>query len=523
LPRVPDKKINMRNSFFLPLALLAAAPLAAQIKVQTLQPTRLSIFKNGTYFVKREATVTVEGQSFYTPAPQNVLLGTYWLMVGREAGLQSVALKKDTLKIQEPARSMIQYLTANIGKDIALLRHTNGAEPAKVSGKLLAFDGDAIVLRLSDGKTWVGDVDDFNELLLGNNSNEEYKGLQVSDVAKVTLQKPVNSTTAATLSLEKGVQWFPSYLLRILNDKEARLEMKATIVNGSNSFANTAVDIIIGNPELFFGQQLDPACSNYLNGTLLSGRSANMQLMTNYNQVAGGVNDRYEGDSEESGELPDNSKDGEKMEDLYYYQLGNLTLEPYSRMIVPVLSATVGYEDVYTADLGINSPELGRSKPLEVFHGYRIANGTNAPFTTGSVWVLNQKEQPLAQAQLKYTPIKGSTEITLSKALDVTIKNEEQETKREANARALGYGNNYDRVTYSGKLQFANLQPKTIKLRIKKQLSGNLLKTSLPGNAQKLKDDDSINSITQLEWEIVLEPGAKKEISYEYQTYKAAR
>jgi hypothetical protein len=512
----------MRIHTLLPLALLATTPLAAQVRVQPLQPTRLAIFKNGTCFVKREATVTVEGQVFYIPAPSNVLLGTYWLMTGREAGLQSVAIKRDTLKVEKPATDKAGYLRGNIGKDITLLRHTNGIEMAKVSGKLLAFDGDAMVLQLADGKTWVGDKDHFNELLLGSNANGQYQGQKLSDVAKVTVQKPVASTTAATLSLERGLQWYPSYLLRIINDKEAKLDMKATIINGSNTFTNTAVDIIIGNPELFFGQQLDPACGVYMSATLLSGGTqqvTNMRTQAISNNMA----ENEESDADGDTDLPDDTKGGEKMEDLYYYQLGNLTLEPDTRLVVPVLSATIAYEDIYTADLGINSPELSRSNPLDVFHGYRINNNTAAPFTTGSVWVLNQKEQPLAQAQLKYTPIKSSTEITLSKALDVSIKNEELETKREANARALGYGNNYDRVSYSGKLLVVNQQQKKITLRIKKYVLGSLLKSSLPGNVKKLKEDDSINTTTLLEWELVLEPGAKKEISYDYQAFKAAR
>jgi hypothetical protein len=515
----------MRYGIVTILALLAMAPLTAQVTVQPLQPTRLAIFKNGTCFVKREATVTVDGQVFYIPAPNNVLLGTYWLMTGREAGLQSVAIKKDTLKVEKSATDKVGYLRSNIGKEITLLRYTNGIEMARVSGKLLAFDGDAMVLQLTDGKTWVGDKDYFNELLLGSNAIGKYEGQKVSDVAKVTVQKPVPSTAAATLSLERGLQWHPAYLMRIINDKEAKLDMKATIINGSNAFTNTAVDIIIGNPELFFGQQLDPACSNYIGSSLLSGGRMDNVRVTNMSTqaISNNMADNEESDEDDPTDLPDDTKGGEKMEDLYYYQLGNLTLEPDTRLLVPVLSATIGYEDIYTADLGINSPELSRSNPLDVFHGYRISNNTAAPFTTGSVWVLNQKEQPLAQAQLKYTPTKASTEITLSKALDVSIKNEELETKREANARALGYGNNYDRVSYSGKLLVSNLQQKKITLRIKKYVSGTLLKSSLPGNVKKLKEEDSINATTLLEWELVLEPGAKKEISYDYQTFKAAR
>lgn len=512
----------MRYCIAIICSLLALGQLSAQKTVQPLQPIRLSIFKNGTFFVKREATVTVNNQQFYIPAPQNVLLGTYWVMTGKEAPLHSIVIKSDSFRVKKPANTLYNYLEANVGKEITLHRHTNNADLAKVSGKLLSFDkrSEVLTLQTNDGKTWVASADDFQELVMGSNLESRYWADSIADVAKVTLQKPVAKTPVATLSLEKGIQWFPAYLLRINNAKEAQLEMKATIVNGSTAFNNTAVDIIIGSPEMFYGKQLDPVSSNYLSGDLLeSQRMDNMQMMANYKRGAGDY--RYNPSDDGSNEETEN-KDGEKLEDLYYYQLGNLDLEPYARVVVPVLSSNITYEDIYTADLGTNSASFDDKKVLDVFHGYRINNNTTAPFTTGSVLVINQQEKPLAQAQLKYTAVKGSAEITLSKAIDVQLKNEEVETKREENARTAGYNSRYDKVAYSGKISVVNLQNKKITLRIRKELTGVYLKTNTAGSNKKIKDDGSINPTTLLEWEISIEPGGKKEIAYEYFGYKAA-
>lgn len=502
-------------------AMLVLGPLSAQKTVQLLQPTRLSIFKNGTFFIQREASITVNNQQFYIPAPQNVLLGTYWVMAGKEAPLHSIVVKSDSFRIKKPASTLYHYLEANLGKEITLHRHTNNAELAKVSGKLLAFnkESDLLTVQTNDGKTWVASAADFNELVMGGNTDNQYWADSITDIAKVILQKPVAKTQVATLSLEKGIQWYPSYLLRINNAKEAQLEMKATIINSATAFTNTLVDIIIGSPEMFYGKQLDPVCSNYLSGDLLENqRMDNMQMMANFKRGAGDF--AYSELNDGAIDQPEN-KDGEKLEDLYYYQLGKLDLESFARVVVPILATDIAYEDIYTADLGSNSASFDTKKVLDVFHGYRINNNTVAPFTTGSVLIVNQQEQPMAQAQLKYTPVKGSAEITLSKAIDVQLKNEEVEIKREENARTAGYNSRYDKVTYSGKISVVNLQNKKITLRIRKELTGVFLKTNTAGSNKKIKDDGSINPTSLLEWELSIEPGGKKEITYDYFGYKS--
>jgi hypothetical protein len=512
------------------MLLLAAGGASAQKKVQELQPVRLSVFKNGTCFVKREGPVTVSGQTFYIQAPQNVLLGTYWLGVGKEASVHSIVVKSDTFRIQHPATSLGDYLRANIGKEVVLYRHTESGNTAKIAGKVISYDADKewLKLRTEDKKLLVVASGDYDELAMDENTESKYWCDSITPTAKVNLNKAVDNTMATTLSLEKGILWYPSYLLRIVNDKEAKLEMKATIFNTGTSFKNTLVDIVIGNPEMFYGKDLDPVCADYLSGVLLSSaRYDNSRLSNSVNGNYSGLfsqsrGDAGGGDADDEGDLPD-AKDGEKLEDLYYYQLGMLSLEQDARVIVPVLSATVNYQDIYTADLDSKSGDFDENKILDVFHGYRIGNNTTAPFTTGSVLVVNQKELPMAQAQLKYTSVKGNAEIRLSKALDVQLKNDELETKRDANAKSFGYNSFYDKVTYTGKIGIVNMQNKKITIRVKKTLTGIVLKMDNNGTGKKIKDDGGARPTTLITWEVTLEPGAKKELAYDYYTYKNER
>lgn len=498
----------------------------AQKKVQPLQPARISVFKNGTYFIKREATVTVNDQTFYIPAPENVLLGTYWLAVSKEAPLHSVVIKTDTLKIDRNADHLYGYLMANIGEPVTLLGTTyQNGEQKKLSGRLLEFNSTNFTIKvaLSNGNIVIANATDFNQLELNGKSAGKFTGDSITSVAKVNLTKPVNKTMASTISLEKGIQWYPSYLFTPINDKEAKLEMKATIANGNTDFINTPVDIIIGNPEMFYGKQLDPVCTGYFNETVLNNRYDNNIMQLNYASLANtntwspsvnaGIANTEADDTEED------QKEGQKSEDLYYYQLGNIDLERNARVIVPVFTASVNYSEIYTADLAENSTEATEDNPVEVYHVYNINNSTAAPFTTGAVFVLSQQSQPFAQSKINYTPVKGNAEIRLSKAIDVQVKNEEEEIKREKVISALKTTYETNKITFNGTLKLSNYQAKTITIKVTKKIDGVVLmadnggKYKKPKNTSNRKKDNS-----SAEWEITLLAGASIQLSYQYYT-----
>ncbi len=503
----------------LPLLLLLATAAQAQKQVQPLQPVKLSVFKNGTFFVKREAAVTVNNQVFYIPAPQNVLLGTYWLAVGKEAGLHSIAVKPDTFRIQRTMKVKEDYLESSIGKQIVLYRHTANTETVKLAGTLLSYDRISKLLRLktTDKRTVITNADLYAELEIADGGTEWWTD-SVATTAKVVVNKPLGSTTAATISLEKGIQWFPSYLLRIVNDKEARLEMKATLVNSSEHYLNTPVDIIIGNPEMFFGNQLDPACLQYFSEELFSrSSSVSPMQMQAVNNLSGRVGMGDMG----SGEADSDGKEGEQFEDLYYYKLGVQNLEKDARVMVPVLSTTVSYQDIYTAELDIHSTGADERKPLEAYHSYRIVNNTAAPLTSGAMLVMNQTEQPVAQSLLHYTPVKGTAEVRLSKALNLQLKNEEAEIKREKVPVSGNYNTFREKIMVRGTIQVVNFQSKKVTVRVGKALEGIVLKMSDNGKAGKITNaDEEEDTISRMQWEVELEPGGKKIISYEYYSIK---
>ncbi len=503
--------------------LISISSLAfTQKKVQTLQPARLGIFKNGTCFVKREGMVSVAEKNFYIKAPDKVLMGTYWVMTGKESSIHSIVIKTDTFKVTHAAKSLSDFLETSIGQNITLYGNAVNTDLRKLSGKLLAYDKETMMLKMAvtTGKTIITDARDFDWFETGANPNQTILVDSIIPVAKVKLNKPVDNILASTISLERGTQWFPSYLFTIINDKEAKLELKATIANGETEYRNMPVDIIIGSPEMFYANTLDPACIDYLTESLSDSRYDNNGLASNavqynlstaaYFSTGADAGNSYTWEDKE-----EQQKDGQKLEDLYYYQLGVLDLEKNSRTIVPVMSINIAYTEIYTVDIPLIAPSADDDEhSIQAYHSYLITNNSNAPLTTGAALVLNQTGQPLSQAQLTYTPVKGSSEMQLSKAIDVQVKNEEEETTREKSTIKKTSSLYYEKVTTTGTVTITNYKDKKVKIRITKLIGGTFSTASNNGKARKNR------TANEVYWEVEVEAGAKLNVSYEYYLLK---
>ncbi|MES2847679.1 MAG: hypothetical protein V4685_01375 [Bacteroidota bacterium] len=511
----------MKKFLYVSAMLFLHLQAMAQKQVQALTPTKISVFKNGTYFIRREAVVDLKDNVFYIPAPQNVLMGTWWLAAAKETPIHSIVVKADTIKTEREANDLYGYLQANIGSDITLSTFSFNLPAGKViTGKLLQFNPATKMVKIAqpDGNIIIANAADFRTLETNNKSSSKFLGDSIAGIAKVTVSKPATSVAASTISLETGIQWFPSYLFTPINDKEARLEMKATITNSNSDIKNTSVDIIIGNPEMFYGKQLDPACYNYFAEKIVTRAYDNNYMSMNAasfsNQAIGRLKsverDSYGGSDD------DDQKEGQKSDDLYYYQLGSIDLEQNAKVIVPVNSNTVMYSELYTVSLDENSTDDDDYIP-EVYHNYRINNSTVAPFTTGSIFVLNKEGQPVSQSKIDYTPLKGSTEIRLAKAIDVQAKNTEEEIKREK----VYVNNTYtDKITYKGNIKLTNYQTKTITVKINKKVDGVTFDAGLTGKYKKSKPIHSYKKNGSIiEWEINMKPGESTDLAYQYYSF----
>jgi len=132
--------------------------------------------------------------------------------------------------------------------------------------------------------------------------------------------------------------------------------------------------------------------------------------------------------------------------------------------------------------------------------------------------VVNQKEQFLAQDLLKYTPVGGSVDIKLSKAIDIVMRNAEEETLRTDQAKKVGKVN-YGRVVIKGTINLNNFQNKEVTVVIKKNVNGSVLSQSDGAKTTKGISYIEQNPNSTIAWEVKLGVNSKKVLTYEYEVF----
>jgi hypothetical protein len=160
--------------------------------------------------------------------------------------------------------------------------------------------------------------------------------------------------------------------------------------------------------------------------------------------------------------------------------------------------------------------EQQEEKNFDVFHSIELKNTTNVPFTTASVMVMNEKEQFVAQDELKYTPAGASTTVRLSKAVDIIMKNAEEEKNREDNAKKIGK-TVYSKVFLKGTVNIDNYQDKEVTVTITKTINGTVTEVKDGGKVAKKNPYSNINPQSEIKWEVKLASNQKKTLTYDYE------
>lgn len=512
-------------SLFLLSLLCLCGFVQAQLTLPELKPARVAVFKNGTYFIKREADVSVTNRQAFIPPPNEVLMGTYWITVGKNTELRSASVFADSIKTTRKVLDVEDVLINSKGKTVTI-RRLMGQTIREYTGVVLDyFTGtDYVKLQLPDGKVLTMKINNTEEVVSdATTATSEIKTESARFVNRLSLAQDVPRTNVATIGLEKGMAWVPGYLFRVINDKEARLEMKATIVNDGEALKQLPVDIVVGSPSMFYGMQMDPVVGDYLDDLLDDRRDNGRIQMQLYNTNAVSQARSYSPDIEEASET---TAEGEKSQDLYYFKLGIMDIEARSKTIIPVFGQNITYKDVYEITIPFKEQETyykssiyQEDKPLEIYHSFRFTNTGKSPLTTGSMFVLDEKENMLAQDELKYTPTGAEGVIRLSKAIDVQARNDEEVTDVQENAKRLNKVS-YNKATLKGQIKLVNFQQKKIKISVTKYVNGETTNISNNGTSLKVKmNSDALNPTSKITWEVELNPGEQQTITYSYSLY----
>ena len=181
------------------------------------------------------------------------------------------------------------------------------------------------------------------------------------------------------------------------------------------------------------------------------------------------------------------------------------------------------YRDVYTLDIAREPPadSYGRPAPSpladKVWHSIRLENPTKLPWTTAPALVF-ANGRPMAQETLHYTPALGETLLRLTVANNVIAERSEVELSRQREAtRRFGY--TWDSVTIEGSVELRNFKDTAVSVILTKEIEGEATPATGLRVTRRATEPRAVNPIESLQWEIPLQPGQKKTITYQYKVY----
>lgn len=348
--------------------------------------------------------------------------------------------------------------------------------------------------------------------------------------------------------LAKGLRWIPSYRLQLLKEGQARLQLQGSIINDVTDLKDSRLHLVVGVPHFVQQDALSPLSlqtawtrlSSYF--AAAQGRQQDLYSNALMSQAvvtgpAGPAGPR--GDEGGTEALP---VTGEAVEELFFYQVPDLTLKRGSRAAVTIFDAPVAYEDVYLLNIVDDAnyayrlwwPHYDRSQEQhrtpeqealfreslspKVWHALRLKNATSNPWTTAPA-LLVRDWQPIAQSMMLYTPIGGSMDLTTTVAPDISSGRSDQEVGRKQRALSVS-GTNYDQLTIRGELKLSNHKSKAVHLVVTRQFEGAVTESSDAGKAGRLAEyARGLNPTTQIVWDLTVAAGTEKTLTYSYTVY----
>ena len=498
-------------------------------------PTKsVSVFKNGTAFVIRSGQVTPQDGSYrikseYLPP---ALFGTVWL-TSPDKNLGAVSTFVDTTEKEIMASDYFTSAKENIGKKASFLLKGSKEQDESVSGTIRDARDQMIAIESAEG--WILlPASDIKRIQYQEKPDLTFTRKDAERLMQIDFTSAKPKQTVDFMYLRQGLSWYPQYRIDLTGDDKATLTFRAELANDAEDIDNSEVNFVVGIPNFLFSNMQDPlfnfgSMRPYIDD--FAPRNANQNFLQYRADMAQSFSNviSYESAAGDPAGLPAPVEvEGESQEDLFYYSINGVTLPKGGRAMYTVFSREVEVEHIYESQLPANTMNSNsylteaRTLPEPVLHRLKIMNGSTQPFTTGAAMVFrteNGRARPISQDKINYTPAGGKTFLTMTNASDVEVRHKENETTRVANAKRENKVQ-YDLVTVSGEVTVKNHKASDIRLDVRRTLTGELKKTNPEWLLSKrVNFNSSLNSITDVCWELKLKAGEELTIKYEYEIY----
>lgn len=522
----------------------------AQITIE-----KAALFKNGLGFFTLSALLPPDTSTVrlgQIPVPS---FGTLWVDYPPEVKVRSLVSSMEELEEAVPVQNLGQLLQSNVGRRVIL--RTGPGEQDVVEGTLTAAppeptapegpnpyimdyrrpesrytpgaaSGNVFLIQTEQGIVAVnaGSVlrADFGEGDVTRTTSAKRKRPSI----RMELERPSGGERISVSYLAKGITWAPSYRIDLSDPETARFSAQALVINEVADLDRVQLDLVTGFPNIIFGEVPSPMAmsqnlADFLNA-LTGGRVEERRGVTA--QQAWFVSNAASYDYNLAGAPPlpgySSAADGLVSEDLFLYPVGDFTLKKGETAWVPLFTAQMPYQHVYTWKVGDSFESRGEGRPEgknmeEVWHSCRLVNNLKMPLTTAAAEFV--KDGAFAGQDVCYYTAPGAeTTIHINKALNIKAEQSEIEVARTRNAGSYGH-REYDAVTVRGELKLRSRIDKAVRVEITKEVLGEVREVSRGGqDTQIAKRLQELNPRHVLTWKIELKPDEEKTLSYEFQT-----
>ena len=497
----------------------------------------VAVFKNGLGFFMREGDVKLRDGWCVAEQIPPAAFGTLAIyaidekkvvdMVGSGPGEVVEFDGRDAPKDTDAKKTRLEA-----SKNLRVqLHYKQKGQDRTAAGRLISVGPEYVVLE-SDSSSFAVPVEGISklqvlELPLRIHVASEAKD-EKPDAKKA--EKPAKDDAAKAVPLgmaylRKGITWVPEYTLKIIDEDNAELTLRGTVINEAEDLVHTDVHLVVGVPHFVHTEYMAPIAVGQVIRTIGTAVSApsqvRSQMLANSAIVFNGNNEAPRagqpavvetpvgGDGDVGGAMKNLPQmGGAAATDYTVYTKKDITLRRGEKAIVTLFTKKIKYSHIYRW-----------SPPEAMSHSLVLHNGTDTAWTTGPCLALSA-ERPLSEDLLKYTPKGAVGELPVTAAINVAHGKSERETARKTKDYSPARDVNYDLVTLEGKVQLRNYEKRTVEIVISNPIPGKPIvadsKGAISVDPTKLKLLERSGSI---QWTVKLEPNEEKALTYQYERY----
>jgi hypothetical protein len=369
--------------------------------------------------------------------------------------------------------------------------------------------------------------------------------------------KPVQ---VSFVSVEKGIRWIPEYRIEAPADAgKARVRLQATVINDILDLDGVRANLVVGVPSFPFGDRLSPMAladaprqlSAYFAPPGGASGNGSMDQFSNAIMTQVAMPSRSSGTAGPSNPLPESvmaPAQATDAGDLYVYHVDKLTLAKGDRGCLNLWDEQLSCSHVYAWQASPATPKYvwrqvgeGRRQELEarlaepkVMHMLRLSNTLDRPLTTGPAAIFRDG-QILGQELVTYTAPGGSVDVPITVAVNVNSSAVDEEVNVVHNAASIS-GSTYSRAECRSRLRLVNSGARKITVSVTRRVPGKITAASDDGTTTTLVGGEvdlqrcwpwyghwswpwwwwRANSVSEVSWQVELEPKAAKEVSFEW-------